>query len=45
MNANALNEYVINKFFEYDEFCFDKCVKVPEKPFSQKEEDCLSKTR
>lgn len=31
------------KMFEIDALCFNKCVKNPDKKFSSKEEDCLSK--
>ncbi len=42
MEAEA-NQAVIRKLWDFDKFCFNKCVKVPEKKFSVKEENCLSK--
>lgn len=41
MEAEASNA-IIRKLWDFDKFCFNKCVKVAEKKLSTKEENCLS---
>ena len=42
MEAEA-GQAIIRKLWDFDKFCFKKCITVPEKKFSVKEENCLSK--
>lgn len=44
MDSDATNA-VVRKLWDYDKFCFNKCVQVPEKKFSVREETCLSKKK
>ena len=44
MDSDATNA-VVRKLWDYDKFCFNKCIQVPEKKFSVREETCLSKKK
>ena len=42
MELSDGSELLVRKLFDYDKLCFNKCVGVPEKKFTVKEENCLS---
>ncbi len=42
MNPENATEHMMRKLLDYDKLCFDVCIKMPEKKFTMKEENCLS---